>query len=106
MKVIIQLGKNGDIAMVARHILRKYNDVSDMVWVVAPPYAPILKELFPQFNLWILSINPNTPLEAAKLAALRYPEAEIIIPQQNGADDALLKTLDYANYQQYQFANS
>jgi hypothetical protein len=106
MKVIIQLCKNGDIAMVARHILKKYDDVSDMVWVATPTYAPILKELFPQFKLWELSTDPNKPLEAAKLVALRYPEAEIIMPQQHGADDDLSKTLIYANYQQYQFANS
>jgi hypothetical protein len=103
MKILIQLGKNGDIAMVANHLLRSGVDPDDYIWMVTAPYHKILHELYPMFKTWVVKLSTNNPIGAAKIAQLAYPDAEILIPQQNGADPLLEHTKEFSNYQQYQF---
>jgi hypothetical protein len=103
MKILIQLGKNGDIAMVANHLLESGFDPEDYLWMVTKPYHQILQQLYPQFKLWIVDVDVNKPLDAYKIAKLAYPDAEIYLSQQNGADPLLERTKEFSNYQFYQF---
>lgn len=106
-KVIVLLGKNGDIAMVANRYVTMYGPTQKEkpVWVVNYKFAAILEELYSEwFEIDKVDIAANEPLTAKKYAERRYFDSIVGVVQQNGADDELEQTRTYRNYQQYQLA--
>ena len=103
MKILIQLGKNGDIAMVANHLLRSGVDPDEYIWMVTAPYHKILHELYPMFKTWVVRLKHGDVPNAIHMAQLRYPDGQIIDCQQHRFNEEISKSEIFSNYQQYQF---
>jgi len=104
-KIIILLGKNGDIAMVANHYLKNYYnpDLPKPVWVVAKAFAPILYELYADlFEVYPVDISASEPLVALNIARFVFPADQIALVQQNGADPTMEQSRNFRNFQQFQ----
>ncbi len=103
-KIIILLGKNGDIAMVANHYIKHFHPQPQKpVWVVSDKFAPILEELYGEFfDIDPMDIDPNQPLQALIICKRKYASCQIGLIQQNGADENMDETRKYRTFQDYQ----
>ncbi len=100
-KVIVLLGKHGDIASVANYYIKKYDDKP--VWVVNQSYASILHDLFPdRFHVVPVDIPVTSPIKAAIFARYRYPSHQIIIAQQNGYDTNFEGVRQFRTFEEFQ----
>ena len=106
-KVIVLLGKNGDIAMVANHYIKNHYhpDKPKPVWIVSKSFAPILYELYADyFDIYPVDISAANPLDAFRLAKFVFPAERIALVQQNGTDTDMTETRNFRNFQHFQLA--
>jgi hypothetical protein len=105
-KVIVLLGKHGDIASVANYYLKAHKHKGyKPVWVVSGRFRSILDDLFPnEFDIFSVDIPTNNPQKAAHLARFRYPFADVQICQQNGYDIKFDGIRLCGNYEAFQRA--
>lgn len=104
-KIIILLAKNGDIAMVANHYIKNHVQTEKPIWVVSSQYSAILHELYSDyFDIVALDIDATKPLQAYLIAKRKWPNADIAVVQQHGADDQMEETRLHRNFQAYQLA--
>lgn len=93
-KVLVCLGRNGDNYMVAKAA------TEPCIVFTSQEFAPIIRELFPQHELFILNKRISGLAEAMQYASSRFPDYDIKPCQQHGMP--LHAQAEFRNYEEFQ----
>lgn len=93
-KVLVCLGRNGDNYMVAKAA------TEPCIIFTSQEFSPIIRELFPQHEVFILSKKVSGLAEAMQYAKSRFPNHDIRPCQQHGMPRTV--QAEFRNYEEYQ----
>lgn len=93
-KVLVCLGRNGDNYMVAKAA------TEPCIIFTSQEFSPIIRELFPQHEIFILNKKVSGLMEAMQYAESRYPDHDVRPCQQHGMPRQI--QAEFRNYEEYQ----
>jgi hypothetical protein len=98
-KVFVMLGASGDLYMICKEVPK------DSIIATSPEYSAIVYELFPELEVYeIEGIDRNKLKDAVAICAYKYPTCDIILAQQDGQGQDVVKP--YRNFEQFQIARA